>query len=418
MPVAGIKGLNMAISLIRALTASVTRNVSALKRDAKRLQKHSQLVFGTEYPLNVCQHAVAVARGFRSLADFENLTHRLGMNKEVPFWTIHGRSDTHQDVLDALYKLNLEYTENGPVVFTGKQIHSILPALVLFFEQMSLKKLPGLILVETEAPSIQDTFIFAGIQKLGVEEVLEGFRSLDLRDRNLPVSLSTDARWWAKAITDVLPKDVQATLQQSGWEAGLEISAYENAKSRCQVYNSKDFETIPFYSVKEAAFQLVLGKSWPLWISEDTAWRTSSIGVCPPELDKESKDIVLELIKVLDSRNFSLGVSSERESRWRPYIVIFSRNDPASEVLASVVRSYFSWRQSRDQRSPMLYVSDGTTPYAPRFIGFGDHTAVVNGLDSIPMGEGPGEFFGYKNALKVVGTSDGLQYMGKRVPWV
>ncbi|NVZ72578.1 MULTISPECIES: hypothetical protein [Pseudomonas] len=408
----------MAISLIRSLTASVIRNVSALKRDAKRLQKHSQLVFGTEYPLKVCQHAVAVSRGFRSLADVENLAHRLGMDKEAPFWTILGRNDTHQDVLNALYRLNLEYTENGPVVFTGGQIHSVLPALVLFLEQMSLKKLPGLILVETEAPSIQDTFIFDGIKKLGVEEVLEGFRSLDLRDRNLPVSLSTEARWWAKAITDVLPKDLQTALQQSGWEAGLEVSAYENAKSRNQVHNSKDFEAIPFYSVKEAAFQLALGKSWPLWISEDAARQTSAIGACPPELHKESKDIVLDLIKALDSRNFGLGVSSEHESRWRPYVVLFSRNDPASEVLAGVVRSYFSWRQSRDQRSPVLYVSDGATPYAPRFLCFGEHTAVVNGLDSIPVGDGPGEFFGYKNALKVVGTPDGLQYMGKRVPLV
>ena len=127
----------MAISLIRSLTASVVRNVSALKRDAKRLQKHSKLVFGTEYPLKVCQHAVSVSRGFRSLADVENLAQRLGLDKEAPFWTIVGRNDIHQDALNALYRLSLEYTENGPVVFLGEQTHSIVPALVLFIEQMS-----------------------------------------------------------------------------------------------------------------------------------------------------------------------------------------------------------------------------------------------------------------------------------------
>ncbi|MBG5850537.1 hypothetical protein I5E88_30045 [Pseudomonas aeruginosa] len=130
----------MALSLIRSLTASASRNISALKRDAKRLQKNSFLVFGTEYPLKVCQNAVAVSRGFRSLADVDKLEQHIGMNRSAPFWVIRGRNDTHQGVLEALYCLDLEYTENGPVVFTGNPKHSILPALVLFLEQMSFKK--------------------------------------------------------------------------------------------------------------------------------------------------------------------------------------------------------------------------------------------------------------------------------------
>ncbi len=405
----------MAISLIRSLTVSVVRNVSALKRDAKRLQKHSELVFGTEYPLKVCQHAVSVSRGFRSLADVENLARRLGLDKDAPFWTILGRNDTHQNILSALYRLSLEYTENGPIVFTGEQKHSIVPALVLFLEQMSSMKLPGVILVETDASSIQDTLLFDGIQKLGFEEIFDGFRSLDLRDRNLPVSLSTEARCWVNAITDVLPKDIQKELQQTDWAMALEMSAKENAKSRNQIHEAKDFSSIPFYSVKEAAYQLLSARSWPLWISDDASQHASIIGERPPELRKDLKGTVLDLMQDLDNRNFGLGISSEHESRWRPYVVLFSRNDSASEVLASVVSSYFTWRPSRDERPPVLYVSDGALPYAPHFLRFGGHTVVVNGLERVPDGDGAGEFYGYKDALKVTGSTEGLQFMGKRV---
>lgn len=407
----------MAISLIRGLTASVIRNVSALKRDAKRLQKHSQLVFGTEYPLKVCQHAVAVSRGFRSLAEVENLAQRLGMDKDAPFWTIRSRNDVHQSVLGALYQLNLEYTENGPVVFTGEQEYSILPALVLFLEQMSLKKQPGLIIIETEAPTIQDTPLYEGIRKLEADNVLEGFRSLDLRDRNLPVALDTGARWWVRALTYVLPKHLETEIQSNGWAMALEVCAQENARSRRQVFGSEEFPAIPFYSVKEAANYLASGLSWPSWISEKASWQTSEIGARPPVLSEDARDAVFALIRSLDNRNFRLGVSSEHESLWRPYVVLFSRKDPSSEMLAGVIHSYFSGRQSRDQRSPILYLSDGPTPYAPRFLSFGEHTSVVNGLDTVPEGDGPGEFYGYKNALRAKGTAEGLQFMGRRVPF-
>ncbi|MEE4695621.1 hypothetical protein V2K91_10260 [Pseudomonas alliivorans] len=400
----------MAFSLIRSLTASVVRNVSALKRDAKRLQKNSQLVFGTEYPLKVCQQAVAVSRGFRSLADVENISQRLGLNKHAPFWTIFGRSDNHQAALSALYQLGLEYSENGPVVFTGNQRHSITPALTLLFEEMSTRKLPGLILLETQAESVQETLIYDGIKALGLDEIFEGFRSLDLREKNLPVSLCTDSRCWISSILNVLDPEIQSSLQRTNWAISLTTSAFENAKSRRQVTQSKNFDSIPFYSVKEAVNHLIYGCGQPLWLDDETKMASFS-----KKLDEDTAKVVLHLIGELADRNFSLGVSCVHESIWRPYIVLFSRSDPASEVLAGVVHSYYSWCQPRENPTPILYVSDGASPYAPQFLSFGGNTAVVNGLDNIPDEKQPGQFYGYKNAFKIIGSPEGLTYMGKRV---
>jgi hypothetical protein len=408
----------MAMTLIRSLTASVTRNLSTLKRDAKRLQKHSLAVFGTEYPLSTCQRAVAVSRGFRSLAEVENLVQRLGIDKTAPFWTILGRNDAHQEILSAIYQLEIELSENGPVVFTGKQEAAILPALVLFFEEMSAKRKPGLIMIDTEAAVVQDTQVFAAVEKLGMDQLFARFRPLDLRDKNLPVALDTQARWWVSSLCSVLPPDMERRLQQDGWTTSLELAAYENAKSRSQLFGTEDFQAIPFYSVNAAASVLASGSAWPNWMDDESSYRTSEIGNKPPALDHESKKLVMGIIRSLDERNFRVGVSSEHESRERPYVVLFSRNDPASEVLAGVIHSYFYWRQTseRQRRSPILFVSDGDIPYAPRLLCFGSHTAIVNGLDTVPLGDSPGEFYGYKKAMRVVATSTGLQFMGTRVP--
>jgi len=45
---------------------------------------------------------------------------------------------------------------------------------------------------------------------------------------------------------------------------------------------------------------------------------------------------------------------------------------------------------------------------------YGGNTAVVNGVDKIPEVDDFGAFYGYKQALKVVGTETGLQFMGTR----
>lgn len=370
---------------IRSLTSTAARNVSALKRDAKRLQKHSEGVFGVKYPLKTCQQAVAVSRGFRSLADVERLAHRLGLDKNAPFWTFKGRNDLHQDVLNAICRLELELSENHPVVLTGEQKHSALPALVLFMEEMNQRKIPGLILVETEASCLQDTVLFEQVLGLGFESILDGFRSLDLRESNVPVSISAESRVWTDAVTSALPAELEYALQQSGWTHAL--SSLSNTVAKEQGGNS-----LTNTLVCRAAQQLPAQPYGQL--SDDT-----------------TQDLFLQL----SERNCRLGVSAEDESQWRPFVVLFSRNDPVSEVLAAVIHSYFSSRQHRDKKSPVLYFSDTPIAYAPRFLSFGGHTAVANGLNTIPEGDGPGEFYGYKNALKVESNPGSLQCMGKKV---
>jgi hypothetical protein len=407
----------MALSLIRGLTTSVVRNFASLKRDAKRLQKHSQQVFGTAYPLSTCQHAIAVSRGFKSLADIEKLGTRLGLERNAPFWSIQSRNDTHQEVLEAIYRLELEVSENGPVVMLGEQAHAILPALVLFFEEMSFKKMPGLLLIETEAQAAQDTVVAAAIARLGMDEAFEGFRSLDLRDTAMPVALDTGARYWVSALMYALPEKVREHLHGIGWDHDLEAAAGANAADRLQVFGPEDFSTIPFYSVKSVATSVASAVTRPAGMGE----RGGSVASRQPSTDtREALDQVLALINDLDARKFNLGISAVHESLRRPYVALFSRNDPASVVLASVLHSFFSSRYAkpelRDRRPAILYVSDGAVPYAPECLQFGNHTVVVNGLNEVPSGTGAGEFYGYKDALKVRATLGGIQFMGTRVP--
>ncbi|KVD16121.1 hypothetical protein WI80_00090 [Burkholderia ubonensis] len=402
----------MALSLIRGLTASVYRNLASLKRDAKRLQRQSQRVFGAEYPLSTCQQAVAVSRGFKSFADIEKLGARLGFARSDPFWTIQSRNDSHQQVLEALYRLELEVSEMGPVVFLGEQGHAILPALVLFFEEMSHRKVPSLLLVETKAQSVQDTVIAAAIAELGFDETFEGFRSLDLRETALPVSLHTNERYWVGSIVSALPKNTQQHLT-SGWDQRVERSAREDAEARHQLFGTDDFRTIPFYSVKTGVA-----------VANSTLRRRSrnrnDCDGSDADVNHDALEQVASLVEQLDAREFSAGVSVEHESLRRPYVALFSRDDPASVVLAGALHSLFSERYAkpalRDHRPSILYVSDRAEPYAPACLSFGNHSMVVNGLSDVPTGDGDGEFYGYKNALKVRATFGGVQFMGTRVP--
>nr|WP_168550522.1 hypothetical protein [Pseudomonas savastanoi] len=289
----------MSTSLSRLLTLQAVRNLTSLKRDAKRLQKKSQQVFGTEHSLAVCQQAMAVSRGFTSLASLDALSDRLGMNRRNPFWTLTGRSDAHQAVLDTLFRLDLDFADVGPLVFIGQQQHALRPALILLLERMSAMARPGLILIESTAAAIQDTALFKAATELELHETLMGFRALDLREHNLPVELA---------------------------------------------------------------------------------------------------DCALE-------------------SRWRPWVVLFSRDDPVSEQRAGIVHSYFAARATDHGRLPILYVSENAGAYVPNAFRLEGHTAIVNGLADFPGGDVFAADDSYIHAVKVLSTEADLQFMGSKVPF-
>lgn len=379
--------------------------------------------FGTNFFAGACDLGRSyLVNGFarlKSLADVPRLTQQIGNNRNSPFFTFNSRNDCHQALLEALEQVQLDYVEGRPVVMLGEQKHAILPALVLLLEQMNFKKRPGLILIETEAPTRQDTVLQGAIEKLGVGDIVDNFRALDLREGTIPMSLGTSARLWSEMICNTLPIEIAQQLEQTGWRMALELSAEDFARGRRQIFGSKDFPTISFYEVNSAAAQLASARYWPNWLSEATQWQVKEIGDAPPVLDTDDRDAVMTLIDALNTRNFQTGPTGEYESRTRPFVALFSRHDSASEVLAGVIHSYFYWRDvsDRDNRAPILYLSDNDTPYAPKFLSFGDHTGIVNGLSEIPVGNRQGEFYGYKNALKATVGSSGLQFMGTRVPF-
>lgn len=78
------------LDLAHLLTMQAVRNVTMLKRDAKRLKKKSLQVFGTEYPLGVCQQAMAVSRGFASFPHLQAVSEKLGHERH--FMKIPGSS--------------------------------------------------------------------------------------------------------------------------------------------------------------------------------------------------------------------------------------------------------------------------------------------------------------------------------------
>ncbi|MBM0142571.1 hypothetical protein JHZ66_28085, partial [Pseudomonas cannabina pv. alisalensis] len=103
------------------------------------------------------------------------------------------------------------------------------------------------------------------------------------------------------------------------------------------------------------------------------------------------------------------------ESRWRPLIVLFSRDNPVSEKRAGVVHSYFAGRATDHGRLPILYVSENVGAYVPNAFRLEGHTAIVNGLADFPSGDVFAANDSYIHAVKVLSTEADLQFMGSKV---
>ena len=89
--------------------------------------------------------------------------------RQAPFWKIDHRNPAYEAALSSLMVARLELGDTGPICFQGRQSDAIVPALCLWAESASLGEVPGLVLVDTNASAVQDTVLWSGVVKLGVE---------------------------------------------------------------------------------------------------------------------------------------------------------------------------------------------------------------------------------------------------------
>lgn len=370
-------------SFIRGLTASITRNTSSLKRQAKRLFKASPTVFGVQFTLEQCQEAIANANGFKCWNDVVNLSHKYGSDKSNPFWVIQSRNDDHEKVLSALVSVGADAIEHRPLAVLGELDKAALVATCLWFENISHQKTPGLILIETDHATVEDTEIGRAFTLLDRHDELSRFRVIDARQSVIPVDISALPRDWARAISDLLSSEDSNEFKNSGGHhlfASL-IEAFS--------INSNWTGNVGAWAVESAARWI----NNPEWL-KTLLLTTNNKKNLPENLeddidryaDKLPEHIVQKVRNIVASvaeRKAEVGVSIWQESQSTPTIVLFSRKDPASAVMASLVHSMFYWRyvSSRTTRTILYFNDSGVTSF-PAILAFGEKTILVNGLVS------------------------------------
>ncbi|WP_247351348.1 hypothetical protein [Ralstonia pseudosolanacearum] len=401
----------MATSLLRSLAASIRLNISTVQREAKRLHKASPEVFGQDYPLSTCQKAVARAKGFSSWEELRKVAARFGVDRTLPFWYVHSRNDYHEAIVEALFSVELDSSENGPVVFLGDAKEAAPVALTMLIEEMSRRRVPGLILIETDAQTVQDTDLQRAAAQLGLEETLSAFRTVDLRERNLQVAISASTRYWIESIVHLLPYEDKQALSESGWSRVVEVVADAFARNR----GASEDGLVDFYPVEQAIYAMGSARYYPSVLSDEQRNLLEMEDKSPPQIPKDIRDRIFNVAGELRERKFGVGWSLQHETKHRPLITLFSRDDLASVALAGAVHSLFYWRYVNDRATrPILFYSDKARPYAPHFLTFGTHTLVANGLsEDIPVGQQ--DWYGYRCAFRAIATPSSLQFAGRRV---
>jgi hypothetical protein len=377
----------MAFSLLRSFMAATRLNITQIKRQAKRLHKAAPEVFGAQYPLAACQEAMARAHGYQHWHEAQRVLSRVGADRSAPFWTIESRNDRHQDLLQALVDLEIEILRDGAVVFLGSSVECAAPALCLFLEEMSAARRPGLILLETDQPAMQDTALWPGIVALDREDLMTGFRSLDLRETRVPMAIGAPADAWKRALAAGLPLE-----EYEKWLSTGEAVVFERLIEAFAIKQGGGYRD-DFYPV-EQAFSVIRN---PSGYSKNTfSWldveERTGLGIdmecCLENSPSPQSTRLLEIVAALEGRHHWTGRVMTHETKHRPTVALFSRDDPASLVLASIVHFMYHWRYFSDRLKndtepcPVLYFADKpVTEPSTLFYGSSARTVIVPGTD-------------------------------------
>lgn len=413
----------MDFSFLRALRASVRLTLGTIQKDAKRLQRATGDVFGRDYPLSACQEAYARARGFRSWHEAQTVLERASRSaSSTPFWTIASRNDVHQAVFTALAIAEIDMSENGPVVFSGEQKHAARPAACLWFEMMSAASIPGLALVDTQAAAFQDTEFGRAVDDLGLQEIVEQCRFVDLREQHQPIAISTSAFGWTMSLISALSEPSRERFRGTGMQHLLQSMLVklvgDNARSEYGIFIDS-VETVvqglcsstPHNPSAVLSEEGVPGDSLAYDFNRYIKDR-----------DNNAAAELLKLVRDASAKGVRLGTVLVSESTRRPTVVLFDGNKPDTVLLAGVIHSLYYWRYAGHElrargisTRPVVYFNDQDDFRYPDFL-----VQCGSGFTCVAAGDkatSPGEEKSVRNSrTRSVYVDDAsLIYCGRRV---
>lgn len=373
----------MALSLLRGLTANLLSNVSGLKKQAKRLHKAAPSVFGHDVALDTCQEAIARAHGFERWSDVSEIALRAGIDRSLPFWYIHSRNDFHEKLVAAAVTAGMELWNDQPLALLGDPDAVAPMALCLWSGFMSIRKVPGILLINTEHPSFEDTALGKAVNQLGLDDIYSRFRVIDARERRIPGAVSATATSWQEALSDLLPQSEGEVFEAAGGNHLLRSLMTAYAQTTIWM---KDHEDLPFDAVRKAMNFMLNPQGYRFALLDsmkDSQSLAHDIDRYLPQVSRSTLDKLKIIVDDLDQREFGTGTLFWSETKHRPTIVLFNRSIPASEVIASVMHDMFYARYVFEREiRPTLYFSDTGSPGLPKFIGFGSETVIANGSRS------------------------------------
>jgi len=344
--------------------------------------------------------------------------------RQASFSKIDRRNPAYEAALSGLMMARLELGHTGPICFQGRQSDAIVPALCLWAESASLGEVPGLVLVDTKASAVQDTVLWSGAVKLGLETRFHECLYVDARSENIAMALSTSARNWRDSLLSALPLAVHERLEHSGFAHLLEQTINATALRRddgdaYRVFGRAVEEALSFLCMSEPVLPPQLRKDSGQ--DDDVSLRMDYESYmdrqCPADVGQ-----LKELKAQLARKSIDQGLIVAQESQQCPAIVLFDSAQPASVVLASVIHSLYYWRYvgrelcaQKIHTRPVLYFSDAVGVPVARFIvqSFGSNTCIVNGPAPAVKDQWPNNHPDRAHLVQV--EADSFVYAGRRV---
>ena len=366
---------------LKALAASVRGQVSNLKSQVKRLAAASENVFGKTYPIETIRNAVAIANGYRNWSEVDKLAINTGQDRTLPAWYIENRNPVHEACLKALIQTDVHMSESHPVVVLGDVVDAALPAVCLWAEQISFRKEPGVIVIDTNIPTYQKTPIGLSAKKLGLIESFQRFRVIDAREPSIPLAMTGTVDEWLDA--------VKAGVSPADWKVLVAAKVTTHFRNLLigfgNLRNCGKGDHFSSYALEQAARAIANPYCVDLSMFDKFGCEGETYFKEHFEADSENFPVeevtrFVNVIYRLENVISDYGVLLRNETLHRPTIVLCSSDNSISMVIASLVRAMYLNRfvATRSIR-PLLYCSTQKYDGLPDLFGFGNEAIAVTG---------------------------------------